>query len=569
MKTKSGNKLPEKPAPAGKYIGWLYLAALSLLFLFNYTAIFDEKVDMNGDNIYYYSLGKALSDGKGFSNTIGFDESPHSHFPPGYPAFIALLMKAGFTGVHAVKTANGALLFLSMLLLFFVLRSVCRNRFVAFTATAFTVSQTTILRFATIMMSEMLFLFFTLVLLLIILEWKPEKAFTDRKKRWKDTGILLLLLLSFGYIYLIRSMGMALILAVLLYFGIKSLQQLLQFLKNKNTGQRAVMFRYVLVTGCLFIAFLVPKTAWDIRNKSIGKATSDYVSDFNKKENGQVMEGVADWTDRILNNTRLYITEWLPSAVFSYAGDLHHKAGTGDWIKGISLLLLMATGLYGLPRGRLLLLLYTGITMGVLLVWPEQYGGQRYMLPVIPFLIFLTLYGCVSLLRLLATRFLPSVAKKQPALITVTACALFSLIAYPGYAESIKGMKLMSQYKEYTAEIAGAPLAEYIEAMRWVKDNIGGQGRILTRKPELFYIYSGGLKSISFPHYATPEEIIAYLTDNQIRFIIIDRWFRHAYVTLIPAVQQYQRQFRVLHQIGGGNANEPGTYILEFRQLPQ
>ncbi len=567
MKKATTTTSPEKLSWAEKYATRFYLIILALLFFVNYTRIFDEKIDMNGDNIVYYSLGNALHDGKGFTNTIGFDETPHSHFPPGYPAFIAVMMKLGFTGIHAIKMINGALLFLSMFLLFFLLHMMCKNRLVAFTATAFTISQSTILRFATIMMSEMLFVFFTLIILLIILKFPPEQFFTNARKRWKDMAILAVLLFSFGYIYLIRTMGLSLILAVLVYFGIKSIRQAYGFFKTKAPDKRTVALKYLLITGCLVVAFFVPKVAWDMRNNDIGKNKSDYVGDFQKKLNGQVMSGFTDWKDRVTNNTVTYVTKWIPSAVFSTADSAQNSPGPkglAGWLKGISIIFLLLLALYKLPQGDLLLFLYAGITMGVLLIWPEQYGGQRYMLPVIPFLIFLTIYGGVVLLRLLLSIRYQKIIARYPGFITFIACGIFTCIAYPSYATSINGMKVMATYKEYVAEITGAPLAEYIQAMQWVKDNIKDDGRVCTRKPELFYIYSKGRKSTNFPNYATPEEIVDYLTKNNIRYLIIDRWFRHAYVTLVPAAQKYPEQFGIIHQIGGKN-NEPPTYVLAFR----
>ena len=34
---------------------------------------------------------------------------------------------------------------------------------------------------------------------------------------------------------------------------------------------------------------------------------------------------------------------------------------------------------------QLLLFLYIGITMAVLMIWPEQYAGHRYFIGIIPF----------------------------------------------------------------------------------------------------------------------------------------------------------------------------------------
>ena len=89
---------------------YVLLLIVTICFVSTYTKIYDVKLDMNGDNIHYYALGKALAEGKGFTNTISFSETPHTHFPPGYPVFVAGVMKFFPDNINAVKIANGILL---------------------------------------------------------------------------------------------------------------------------------------------------------------------------------------------------------------------------------------------------------------------------------------------------------------------------------------------------------------------------------------------------------------------------------------------------------------------------
>ncbi|GHT55107.1 hypothetical protein AGMMS49982_20670 [Bacteroidia bacterium] len=548
----------------------IYLVIIAGVFFSTYPRIFDEKADMNGDNIHYYALGRALCDGRGFTSTMQFEDGPHTHFPPGYPAFIAVLMKCGADSVHAVKIANGILLFLLSMLLFFVFSAACKNKLLAFTATAFSVSQMDILRFATIIMSEMLFIFFSLVIILIIIRWSPQKAFTDAKKRRKDSLILALLVVCVSYIYFIRSMGLSLILAVILYYGIVTLQHGIDFLKTRKKSpqtldvgkeKKSTLLRYLLVLGCVVLAFIVPKTMWDIRDKSVGKEHSEYIHDFLKKEGGQTMTTLDDWGDRIVKNTTLYTAKWVPSAIFSYTPDISTTATMSEWLKGIAIALLLLWGVYKLQKGALLLFLYVGITMGVLLIWPEQYGGHRYMLPIIPFLIFLFIYGIYALCELIITQ--KTKIKQYTTITSVAVCLVFALIAQPTFAASIKGLKSQAKYKTYNYANAAPAFVEFLDAIRWVKDNTPETARICTRKPENFYFYSNGRKGGSFPWYATPEEIVEYMTTSKFDYIIIDHWFPHAYRTLVPAAQKYGDKFKIVHMVGGTQQSPP-TYVLKF-----
>jgi len=571
------NKTPVKQEWAlKKHVGLIFVIILSVLFFSNYSRIFDEKIDMNGDNIIYYSLGKSINEGSGFTNTMGFTESPHTHFPPGYPYFIAFVMKFFPNNIMAVKVANGILLFFSMILLFLVLSALCKNYLIAFTAVAFTVSQYTILRFATIMMSEILFLFFSLLVVLIIIKWKPEKIFANAKKRWLDISILLLMLGSLSYIYFIRTMGLAFILAVIVYYGCVFTQKTWIFFRTKKRAEnidtikeaKTTWVKYAIVFGLVVIAFIIPKTSWDARNKKVGVTQSNYVENFHRKPNGQSIQGLSDWGERVSNNVNLYVAKWIPAAVFGYTAYSHTgteiKSTAAEWIKGIFICLLLILGLFKLPKGKLLLFLYLGATMSVLLIWPEQYGGHRYMLAIIPFIIFLFIYGGYSLLAFLSFWLLKKNNKKSMKGLVIVSCLIFTLIAYPSYSKSIKTAAIQAKPKDYVMGTAQPALVEYLDAIRWVKANTIDSTRVSTRKPELFYIYSGGRKSATFPYYATPEEVITNFTNNKINYVIIDRWFRHAYATVIPAVQKYQEKFKIVHQINALEKDMPPTYVLEF-----
>ena len=287
---------------------YTFLVIITLCFISTYTQIYDVKLDMNGDNIHYYALGKALADGKGFTNTISFNETPHTHFPPGYPVFIAGIMKFFPDNIQAIKIANGILLYAAIILLFFLLRKLSGNLIIPFLSCVFCSIHAEILRYATIMMSEMLFLFCSVGAIYLALSIKPDQLFS--RKGIRDSLFLLLLLFLNNYIYFVRTMGTSVILAIILYSGILFIQQLYRFFKNRKewpdgAQKRTAILRlsryallFILLTG----SFAVTKTAWDIRNKNVGKLNNDYIGDFMKKPNGQTMAGWDDWKNRISDN---------------------------------------------------------------------------------------------------------------------------------------------------------------------------------------------------------------------------------------------------------------------------
>jgi len=87
---------------------WLFSGILFLIFFFAYQYTFDSKLDLGGDNGGYYILGKALSSGQGYTNIHYIGNPPHSHFPPGYPALLAIFMFIS-DSVIFIKVMNGLL----------------------------------------------------------------------------------------------------------------------------------------------------------------------------------------------------------------------------------------------------------------------------------------------------------------------------------------------------------------------------------------------------------------------------------------------------------------------------
>ncbi len=550
------------------------LIVITISFICTYSKVYDVKLDLNGDNIHYYALGKALTEGKGFTNIMYFKETPHTHFPPGYPVFVAGVMKFFPNNINAVKIANGLLLFASILLLFFLLKKLSGSIIIPFLTCIFCSMHAEILRYATIMMSEMLFLFCSICTIYLILTIRPERLFT--KQGYRDTLLLLPLLFLNNYIYFVRTMGTSLILAVILYTGILFFKQIIRYFRerkqkpeNPNGLQR--LLRYGLLFLLLAGSFAGTKVMWDMRNEHVGKTNNDYVHDFLKKPKGEVMATWNDWKERIGNNLITYTNKYIPNAILYTSYDLKVNS-TAEVIRGIGVILLLLTALFFLGEKGLLLFLYLGATMAVLLVWPEQYGGLRYFIATIPFLIFLFFYSIQAIFWYIGKR-----RKKEfPAALPI-ACivAIAMFFMFPAYSKALFEKKELAKYKSWSPQIAGNAFTEFTTAMQWCGKNLPDSARMICRKPELYFVYSGGKKCGNFSQYGKPEEILRQLIDQKATHIIIDHWFRHAYVTVYPLIStHYPEKFKFIGKFEqqGKQSNEPPTLIYKFhpegRKIP-
>ena len=565
-KQKSKNSVPltEKIIKLTNHPTIISVFLLIVLFTFytNYTAIFDRKLDNNGDNIFYFTCGQAIAEGKGYTNIIGFEETPHTHFPPGYSFFIAGVMKLFPNDILVIKKVNGVLLFLSLVLLFFIIKKVTRNTVIAFITCLVCCYQKDILRFSTIIMSEMLYLF--LALLSIYLALLIYKKSFLKNKLFVST-IAVLLLFTVNYSFMTRSVGIALVFSIVFWMSVLCIQSFFLWIKNKKTEnsnlhlliQRGVLVLLILVT------FFSTRTLWQIRQEKCGKVGLEYMSDFTKKLDGKKMETFEDWKTRILSNTDNFITKLLPEAVYAKPYNRGEPSNTKSWLLGIFIAATMLVGALYLKEGTLLLLFYVGGSLSALILFPEQYQGNRYTIAIIPFFIFLTINGFFAFIelgmKLLRKKWNPYGLQSLAVIVLV----FFFLI--PIHSKSLEEQKTFAKIKSWK-NLNDINYKNFMEAIEWCGNNLPDTARIICRKAELYYMHSGFRKCGGFPQYCDIDTMYQLLKKENTEYLIIDNWFRHAYVTLFPVVQKYPEKFKVLHQIGELDTARKinPVYILNF-----
>ncbi len=577
-----------------KFFILVLLFIVSIVYFTNYNALYDKKLDNNGDNIYYFSLGKSLAEGNGYCTPFGFDTYPHGHFPPGYPAFVSRVLKIYPDDVQAVKKANGFLLYGAIILLFFSAYLISRNSILAFCVSVLASMHAEMLRFATIMMSEPLYIFLAMLaifLAILLVRWD------FKKKMWKLITLSALLALTVFYIYFVRTMGLAVIIAIAGWLGLLSLVSLYQYIKTKKNDTEAALVHKksfllrIILAVVVTLSCLSAKAIWDHRNKVNGISGKDYENTFFIKANNGKMEGVADWKARIKSNTGNYFTRWVPKdTYFKKYNDSDKEITKKEWLTGGLLAIVLLFGsFYG--SGSLLMLFYVILTVGVLIFYPEWYGGVRYIVPIAPALIFLLLNGFCAMLALImniikrakgrskmdaGTASLPlssllsplSTPKPTPA--TVILQALLVLILTfgwltPRYTEAQKYYRDVTTIKSWTIT-TDSKMVNYLKACEWCASNLPDTTRMSCRKSEIYYMYSKFHKSKEFPRYGEPDVIYNWFCKNKITHVILDDWFIHAYRTVYPCIQKYPDKFKVVQKIGEGDSVQKTnpTYIMEF-----
>lgn len=155
---------------------WIYIAGLIIVFIVSFSYIFDSKLDLNGDNCAYYMLATSIVQGHGYADITTAAYTPSNVFPPGYPLLMTVVRL--FTeSFLPQKVLNGLFLLGSAILLFFLIRKNKLSDQIAFVAASAILLNYQVLHFATMMMSEMSFLFTSVLACWFIYKMDEKKHF--------------------------------------------------------------------------------------------------------------------------------------------------------------------------------------------------------------------------------------------------------------------------------------------------------------------------------------------------------------------------------------------------------
>ena len=183
-------------------------------------------------------------------------------------------------------------------------------------------------------------------------------------------------------------------------------------------------------------------------------------------------------------------------------------------------------------------------TFAVLMIWPPVWTGVRFMLPIVPLLIFFFFYGIYNIILIVIEKVKPQ-TENSIRIISYT-FIVFMLIFYPKIDQLNKAAKepLNPLYRNYFA------------LAKWTKTNLPKDAIIICRKPLLFHLYSDHFVSRVVKNN-NPDEALAAMKKSRITHIVqygdglSQKYF-------IPLYKKYPKKFPVLQK-----ASNPDVYLLQ------
>lgn len=553
----------------------LYIFILGVVFFNTYERIFDKKVHLGGDNAGYYIYGKSIAKGEGYRAIHTKEKVKANHFPPGYPALIAVTMKVFSGKIDTIKSANGFYLLAALIVLFFLFRALTKNIHLSFVACLLTGMNFHMLEYSTIMMSEISFVLFSALSLLLYTRIDFEKPFYKNWMFWVFVGIL-------TFAFYIRTLGISLVISFTL---------ILLFKKHWK-------YAIALVAGFLMLA-----APWQIRSHQLGG--NSYVNQLLRKNPYRPEMGpmeLADWPKRVGMNAKRYFALEIQNSVLPFEAidykqcvkQLKKEAGvtvnpvtaadsaavkkaqeaqpltleekkqdaakrgmpgakveieSKDYIITIILLILMAIGLARMREHWILIGLYLAGTFAILFLWPEAWFGIRFMLPVVPILTVLALFGLAEIPMLVSER----LKKPAPWLITLAIPFLVFFVFKGDFDKRIEELEARAK------GIYVSKFKNYFDIAAWSNKNLPRDAVVSCRKGQLFYLYANRWVT-GFKNTLDQEELIENLRDKEVTHVVLDQLgYSSTSRYLYPAIKKYPGKFKVIYQL-----KNPDTYIMKF-----
>ncbi|MEW6686049.1 MAG: hypothetical protein AB1393_07580 [Candidatus Edwardsbacteria bacterium] len=495
------------------------------IFILLALLLFDPKPFIGGDNATYVLLGRALLSGKGYTDIWSPGIPPHTQYPFGYPLLLCLglvFFPHGYLPLKFISLLCG----LGSVYLFYQLLKKRIRLSVLFTILLLLVLNPDILEFSHWVLSEIPFLFFSLLAVFFF-----DKACSQNNQKLNLYFFLGTLIMMFTYY--IRTIGLAFVIGCLAYFF------------YKREYKRA---------GVLLLIFIALAISWSIRNYCIG-THGGYLDQFLMRDPYNPALGrltLGQLTTRLFTNFQIYTFNVIPQIVLPTIGIW--GLSNGGVILGLLVLAIMVIGfITGIKQRFVLPGFYTIFYLGIALLWPETWSDRRFLIPMIPFLLFYVVMGVIKILR--------SFLHDRSVFLTLP---LLGLLVFAGLQVNISQVPIsVGNLFAYVQgdKSAGYPSnwRNFFEAADWVRNNSSPEAVVVSRKPTLFYLRSEH-KSFCYPFSANQDSVLKAV--DKADYVMVDQVSGTTARYLIPAIQNLVPQkFEIVYV-----TPPPQTYILKVKK---
>jgi hypothetical protein len=500
---------------------WHVAAALALLHLALALLSLDPTLHHGGDSAAYLALARSMLERGTYQELWDPAMRPHTQYPPGWPLLLAGAMTLGVKPWVGFKIM-GILCSAGAVALAYLWARRVSTAAVALAVGVLVAVSPGVLDLARWELSDVPFWCFTMLALWAFAraeERRPPDAAPapDAQRRF----LLALALASAAVLmaYATRSAGVPMVAAA---------------------GAWLVWRRHW--RGLALFSAIVGSyaTAWWARGQALGGAS--YVGHLwyvDPYQPGLGTVNVAGMFARVLRNGYKYTTDHLP---YLLLGDRQTVVAL---IVGAGLLLLAAAGWAMRLRRAGVAELWLPLYLGLLLIWPAEWSGERFILPILPVL----LVCAAEVVRWGGRRL------GRPAML---GAGLTGVLLIAGLPRTTSEIALAAECRvAYGPENRYPCLPQnwldYLNLATASRGNLPPNSAVLARKPTLFWAQSG-YRARAYPFSADPDTLIAAAREAGAEYLMLDHLDNMSTMYLGPVLMQRPQAFCVVEAAGPNRA---------------
>ncbi len=507
----------------------LIIVFASLLYLpvVNSTLYFQ-----GGDNAKYLSLARSLARGSGYTNIDTHPETPHVKCGPLFPVLLASIIRTAGEDIALMKMLVALSAVFTAALWYGCLRRCGEIRFSAPAAFLATAAPFVVLHSCRLL-PQIPFTFLCIAALYFFVRSEEHASLRQR-----DICLAVAFMLA---AYFMRPAGIALCVAL----------SLAALFRKSSRERRQRLVRCAVFAAAGGSAVL----GWSIRNHLVRKAGpgASYLSEFLLRDPydpslGPI--GISDLFSRFSTNSGEYMGSALRVAL-----GVQPENTTLAIALGIIFLAAVMVG-FGVRvrEKRDAPEWFTACYVVFLPLWP--FVAERFLIPVIPLLVFYFLKGIDAIISLAGNRRWSMRTRQlsSTALAVVTAC----LLAFEcrGDYTTVRMLRSMTDgptlriNPHFEVKVLDPRMAPFMAAGIYVRKHLGPDTILVARKPRLAALV-GGCPAMGFPYDPDPVQVKDWLVGCGATHLIRDDVYEETQKYLVPALEKYPDVFELVQKMEG------------------
>lgn len=488
--------------------------------------------NLAGDASQYIILAKSIISGKGYINIADPGGQFFYMYPPVFPLLLAPILYfigQNFFLMHILVVLFGC----AVLLLAYKLFKQYLDKDTAFWVTAFLGTNWMFIRYAShYILSDVPCMFFIFLAL-----WSAAKYF--KQPGWLSReGIILGLGLIFSFFTR--------------YAAIALFASLVFFLLAEKITDRWKKLTFI------FLSFIIPFGAWQVISRifspeAVGNysALFTYTDPYNHSAGSAGTGFLSFLITRLSNEAAYYL------AAFGFTLNFGIIGRYNLLIVPLSLFMLFFVfwgfmahyRKYPLCAFNYFFLVY----LVMILFWfiNDVNESFRYLLPILPFIIFYFLISIKSFADWLALRFFPDRASHK----FLSSGGAVLIVMF--FVVNISS--LLSPLAVGAKVIPGSSADNFISVNNFITRKLNNSGVVVSRRPSFTYLITDH-KSFVYPYTSDSEEIWKKFKSNKARYVILDELSLETQRYLLPCLVKHRDQLKLLYSAGG-------TVVCEIKYL--